>query len=116
MTLRKSLQDARRLVERSESVDAWSRSAAFLARRALEDCVRHVIERRWGKILRPTFAAQLIVLRELVKPETAREIAWVWTALSSATHAHAYELPPTGAELLRWIDAVDRLASEIDAT
>lgn len=114
MTMRAALEDARRLVERSESVDAWSRSAAFLARQALEDCVRHVIERRWGKIMRPTFASQLIVLRELVKPKTAREIAWVWTALSSATHAHGYELPATGAELVRWIDAVEGLMAEIE--
>lgn len=71
------------------------------------------IERTYGRILRPTFASQLIVLRSLVAPDVAKEVAWTWSALSAATHAHSYELPATGDELRRWLDSVDRLAAEL---
>jgi len=107
------LDSASRLLQQSDSVDAWSRAAAFLARQALEACVREAIERRFGKLLQPSFSSQLIVLRAVVDEEIAREIAWTWSALSSATHAHGYELPPTAGELERWLETVARLANEL---
>ena len=113
MTVQDLIADARAMIARSESVDAWSRSAALLARQALERSVCGAIESRYGKIDRPSFSSQLIVLRSVVPDHVAKEVAWTWSALSAATHAHGYELPATGGELRRWIDTVDRLATEI---
>lgn len=107
------LKDARHLLEQSHRVDAWSRSAALLARHALEACVKEAIEARHGTLMRPTFSSQLVVLRTVVSEETAREVAWTWSALSSATHAHSYELPATADELRRWIDVVENLSREL---
>jgi len=103
------LADAREMLGRADEVDGWSRSAAFLARQALEQRIRELIETRYGKMARPSFSAQLVVLRSLVSAEVAREAAWTWAALSAATHAHSYELPPTAGELRRWMDSVERL-------
>jgi len=101
------------VLTRAHRVDAWSRSAALLARHALEACVREAIEARHGKLIRPKFSSQLVVLRSVVSEDVAREVAWTWSALSSATHAHSYELPATAGELRRWLDTVERLAGEL---
>lgn len=113
-TISSLLSDAREMLDRAGDVDAWSRSAAFLARQALEAGVLEAIERAYGRIDRPTFTSQLVVLRSVVDEDVAREIAWTWSALSAATHAHSYELPATGAELRRWIDSVGRLTDKLD--
>jgi hypothetical protein len=41
-------------------------------------------------------------------PHHDREVRtrFVWSALSSASHVHGYELPPTSKELRDWCDAV----------
>jgi hypothetical protein len=113
MNVQTQLENAREVLERADTVDAWSRSAAFLGRQALEQAVREAIEARYGKVNRPSFSSQLVVLRTVVSPKVAKQVAWTWSALSSATHAHSYELPATGSELRRWIDTVARLADEI---
>ena len=43
----------------------------------------------------------------------ARQIAYVWAALSEACHYHAYELAPTAAELAGWFQSVEELLTRI---
>ncbi len=55
---------------------------------------------------------------------TAREISYVWAALSDACHYHAYEVAPNAVELTGWINAVaglmgcmrDKLADSLART
>lgn len=97
--------------------EVWSRSAAFLLRQVLEQKLKDIIEKKYGKFIvcqgesPPTFSSQLVVLRTLVDKELAAEVAWAWSALSAATHAHSYELPATGSELQRWLETVERLVN-----
>lgn len=74
------------------------RTAAFLARRALEE----IIEERcraleaaapWAKT-----RTKLLVLRAL-DPEIGDEAAKAWNRLSNACHVHAYELQPSVLEV-----------------
>lgn len=39
----------------------------------------------------------------------ARDLIQSWGALSHATHYHSYDLPPTAAELGRWLRPIERL-------
>ena len=88
---------------------AWPRTAALLARQALEEAVRDL----W---VGPNEAArlsstthQLICARVVLGDELAAEAFHAWAALSQACHVHAYELSPVAAELRRWIDVVERV-------
>jgi len=56
---------------------------------------------------------QLICLPAYLEPRLAREVGYVWAALSSACHYHPYDLAPTAAELSGWIDAVATLLASI---
>ena len=88
---------------------SWERIAAFLIRTALESAVSQrwagpVAEMRWAPI-----STQLICLPRYLDPDLARSVHATWAQLSTACHAHPYELPPTVAELHRWIDVVAQL-------
>jgi len=91
---------------------SWSRAAAFLTRRALEDAVDGIYT---GPLLGvrecPTSTKLLCLPRYLGDAELAREVHATWAQLSTACHAHPYELDPTLAELQRWIGVVKRLVS-----
>jgi hypothetical protein len=41
----------------------------------------------------------------------AERAAYAWIRLSRACHQHAYELPPTAAELAAWIEIVDQFVA-----
>ena len=60
-----------------------------------------------------TRKTQLTRLPYYLQPRLAREISYVWAALSSACHYHPYDLAPTGAELAGWIDTVVALLAAI---
>lgn len=88
---------------------SWERIAAFLTRTALESAVTQrwsgpLTDMRWAPI-----STQLICLPRYLDPDLAHRLHATWAQLSTACHAHPYELPPTVAELHRWIDVVAEL-------
>jgi hypothetical protein len=110
---------ARELMQRpaAGTLGLWPRAAALVARGALEDALRDLWQRRAVGLGRATTRAQLACLPHVLGDRSlASEIAFAWSALSTACHHHAYELAPTATELQRWIDTVDRLITQIECT
>lgn len=105
------LDEARRLVAHpaARSRGWWARASALLGRQALERCLAALLIRRGAIPPEIPFRVQLLVLPSLVEPELAHRVAGAWAALSAATHHHGYELPPTDAELVRWLETVGEL-------
>lgn len=87
------------------------RSAAIVTRQVLEEALVEYMEKKHDKIRQPNFNAILVTLEYLSAEqdkEILRQVAWTWSALSNACHAHAYALEPTAAEVERWIEVVDK--------
>jgi len=94
---------------------SWPRAAALFLRQALEDAVRRLWVGPAAGLERATFTAQLVCLRAyLGDTDLARRAHLTWCQLSTACHAHPYELAPTAAELTTWADTVDTLIAAID--
>lgn len=93
---------------------SWARAATFLIRQALERAVDTV----WtgplaGVAACPRTTTLLCLRRYLGDDDLAADVHATWAQLSSACHAHAYELEPTLGELRRWGDVVDRLIAAL---
>jgi hypothetical protein len=86
---------------------AWQRAAAFLGRQALETAVGDVWSGSATDLDECSMAAQLVCLPFYLEDvEAARRARQCWYALSSACHAHPYELAPTVAELRSLLDDI----------
>lgn len=117
MTPADLLTTARDLLERPAlaSVGGWPRAVALLTRQALETA----LDEFWKSspstagLCGCVWKTQLICLPTYLEPRLAREVGYVWAALSSACHYHPYDLAPTAAELSGWIDAVATLLASI---
>lgn len=117
MTPAELLATARDLIQRPDATVAgvWPRTAALLARRALEAAV----DAQWAAVgetagmERTAMRSQLICLPSYTDEAVARQIAFAYAALSGACHFHPYELAPTAAELARWIDDVKTLLAQL---
>ena len=111
------LAEARVLIGRPDASTAgvWPRTAALLARQALEEAVN----RCWAAspatapMLEASMWARLACLPAYVPGTEARQAVFAYAALSSACHYHPYELAPTAAELSGWIDDVAELVGEL---
>ena len=99
-------KDVRTVLEQPDGGGFRTRAAAFVVRQALEEAVYQALHSRFGVGRSTTFTAQMIALREVVEPELAATVAWTWSALSAATHAQGYALPPTVGELERWMGVI----------
>lgn len=101
----------------SASPGGWPRAVALLARQALEKG----IEEFWqanpatSGLSSCTRKTQLTCLPAYLEPGLAREVSYIWAALSNACHYHPYHLAPTAAELSGWIQAVATLLDTIGA-
>lgn len=119
MTPAELLGAARDLVARPDAATAgvWPRTAALLARQALEE----VVDTHWqtrpqtAGMAAATMRSQLISLPCYLDKALARQIAFTYAALSRACHYHPYELAPTAAELGGWIEDVTALVARITA-
>ncbi len=119
MTPADLLAAARDLLERPAvaSVGGWPRAVALLTRQALEKA----LEAFWQtspattRLGDCTMKTQLACLPTYLEPHLAREVGYVWVALSSACHYHPYDLAPTAGELRRWIEAVATLLASISS-
>lgn len=117
MTPSELLASARDLIERPDATAAgiWPRTAALLARQALEAAV----DAKWAMASgtagmdRATMRSQLICLPSYADEAVARQIAFTYAALSGVCHFHPYELAPTAAELSRWISDVEKLLTQL---
>jgi hypothetical protein len=113
MTPGEMLGAARDLIDRPDAVAAgvWPRTAALLARQALEQAVTALWKAtpETAGLAACPMRSQLICLPAYLDPATAAQVAYTWAALSGACHYHPYELSPTAAELTSWIDDAARL-------
>jgi hypothetical protein len=108
---------ARGLLARAdpETAGLWPRASALLGCRALEAAMRRLWERRALDYQGCPMRVQLIFLRiHLGDAELAGRTGHAWSALSRASHHHAYELAPTVAELQDWLSVVDELVRKAD--
>jgi hypothetical protein len=76
-----------------------SRTAAFLARRALEEIIDQRCADLGAAAPSATTRSKLLVLRALDTAEAADHAAVAWNRLSNACHLHAYEMQPSTAEV-----------------
>jgi hypothetical protein len=111
------LAAARELITRPDAATAgvWPRTAAFLARQALEEAV----DARWAadpeteSMSEASMRSKLTCLPAYLDQRTARQVAFAYAGLTCACHYHPYELAPTAAELDRWIADVAALVIQL---
>ncbi|HEY1642181.1 MAG TPA: hypothetical protein VGG35_15925 [Streptosporangiaceae bacterium] len=119
MTPAELLAAAREIQERpaAGTTGLWPRAAALLARQALESAIRSIWEAdaTTAPVAGCSGRSQLACLPAYLDESTARQIAYVWAALSRACHCHSYELAPTAAELTGWFQAIDRILDRISS-
>ena len=109
-----ALVEQARAVVRRGSVGAWPRAAALLARQALEAAMDQLWAARAPELSNLSARAQLTCLPEYLRDRAlAGEVAFSWSVLSDACHAHAYELGPTAPELEARFEVVDRLVARL---
>jgi len=106
------LAEARAIITRSDSATTgvWPRAATYLARQALEEAIDEFWRRGDAAIATLndcSMETQMACLPQFLDPVLARQVGYVWTALSGACHFHPYELGPTAEELDRWLYDVD---------
>jgi hypothetical protein len=117
MTPSDLLVAARGLLEQDKqaAVGGWPRAVAFLTRQALEQALSDLwaSSRATTGLTECPMKTQLLCLPAYLEPGLAREISYIWAALSNACHYHPYELAPTAAELTGWMLAVANLNAEL---
>jgi len=108
----RDLLEAARTLLNTKAADTpglWPRASALLARQSLEVALKTY----WTAVApgteKASTRAQLLCLERYLSPAVARQGYQSWTALSRASHHHAYELPPTRDELLGWLEGVGAL-------
>lgn len=117
MDVRQLVNVARDLIQRADPATAgiWPRAGALLARQALETALDDYWRRHAPGLERCSMRAQLLCLQSYLRGDDADDLAqrtaYAWIRLSRACHQHAYELPPTAAELAAWIEIVDQFAA-----
>ena len=91
----------------------WPRVTAVLVRGALEDALDELWDATEPACKDASGRAQLLLLPHYLTddPDLVADVREAWSGLSRACHHHAYELPPTSAELRGWWVTVDRLSA-----
>jgi hypothetical protein len=111
---------ARRLLARTGSggdlaAGVWPRSAAVLARQALEQSLTSLWRQKGLDLARASTHAQLLCLEEYQGDSSvAADARFAWWALSRACHHHPYELAPTVAEIEGWAGSVERVVGAVE--
>jgi len=91
----------------------WPRAVAILCRQALEGSLYDFWRAKVPGVEAASERAQLLCARTYMTSDLAARAEHAWTALSRATHNHAYELAPTAAELAGWLATVRDLDHEV---
>jgi hypothetical protein len=109
------LAEARRLLEHPNTATAgvWPRTAALLARQALEQALDDLwaVRPQTAGLAESSMRSQLLCLTAYLDEDVAARAAYLFAALSRACHYHTYELAPTAAELDRWLTEAADLVS-----
>ena len=114
---RGALDLARGLLRHADPLTAglWPRASALLAGQALESTMSRLWARQDLDFHGCGMRTQLICLRTyLGDADLAARAGHAWSALSRASHHHAYELAPTATELQTWLEVVDELIRKVD--
>ena len=115
--VRQLIKVARDLVQRPDPATAgiWPRAGALLARQALESALDEFWRQHAPGVERCSMRAQLLCLPSSLQGDKtdglAERTAYAWIRLSRACHQHVYELAPTAAELVAWINIVDEFVA-----
>ena len=104
------IADALRLA--AAELDAVAGSAAGRAR-ALGEL--WAVKRQAAGLSGSTLRSQVLCLTAYLDRGTASRVAYLLAALSRACHYHPYELAPTAAELLGWLDETAQIVTRIQA-
>lgn len=108
---------ARSLIDRPDlgPKGTWPRSAAILARQALEAALESLwMNSKYPALKRTSFRFQLLCLGLVLgNNDLIRDTRAAWYFLSRACHHHQYELAPVAAELEAWINQVERLTQAL---
>jgi len=113
MTTYAHLLDAADTILRSGGRGPWSRTTAFLLRKALESCMHDFWHRAQPGVERCRMRTQVLCLTRYVDESIARRVSGAWAALSAACHYHGYELDPTAGELRSLHDEVRLIAERL---
>ncbi len=119
MTPHELLDAAKDLMQRPDAPfdGIWPRAAALLARQALETGMGEL----WASnpqaagLSGCSMRSQELCLTAYLDPGTARQAAYLLAALSHACHYHPYELTPTAAELIGWLDQAAQIVTQMRA-
>jgi len=94
---------------------SWPRASAFLARQALESAIEGLWVGDLAGLRDCSARDQLTCLPTYLGDDTlARRARQAWYSLSSACHAHPYELAPTAGELTGWMTEVEAVLGQIE--
>lgn len=95
-----------------------NRVACWLARSALEECVRDLLIAK-GRMPGDATMASLLTCLEIAyqdDPQVADRADFAWARLSNACHQHAFELSPTASEAANLIEMVAELDAVMPTT
>ena len=115
----RSLLDAAQQMLRPDPYTAgmWPRGAALLTRQAIEQALDNLWMQRAAGVEKCSMRAQLLCLGHYLRPRDLTDrVTYAWLGLSRACHHHAYELPPTAAELHVWMATAHNLIDAIGET
>jgi hypothetical protein len=93
----------------------WPVAAALLLRQSLEGSIHELWRAVAPGVEQASETTQLLCLGTQIEARLARRVGFTWSALSRASHHHAYELAPTAVELGAWFETVDELRLAVDA-
>jgi hypothetical protein len=117
MTPHELLAAAKALMQRPDAPAAgiWPRAAALLARQAIEVAMAELwaSQRQAADLSGSSMRSQVLCLTAYLDRGTASRAAYLLAALSEACHYHPYELAPTAAELVGWLDETARIVTRM---
>ncbi len=105
------LAHARILLNREPQLGPGVRRAAVLVcRQALEELLTELWHHHTlDDLADAPMRTQLLCLRDFAPEELAGTVAWTWSSLSTLSHAQGYSLSPARSEVIRCLDAAQRL-------
>lgn len=93
----------------------WPRTVAVVTRAALELVLDDYWRRTQPEVVGAPARTQLLLLGSYAGPAVVSDAVEAWSALSRASHHHAYELAPTAQELRGWLAGVRHVRTVLDS-
>ncbi|BBX66583.1 hypothetical protein [Mycolicibacterium psychrotolerans] len=113
MTAAELLAQAQHILARRAVRGSSSRTAAFLARRALEEIIDDRCDALDASAPSANTRSKLLVLKAL-DPDVGDTASMVWNRLSRACHVHAYELQPSVLEVQHLCHLLSEMLARTD--